>query len=996
MAFIQCECGEQTELSDQAEQIICAGCGKRFTMPKVEDDSTNLQSIPPATAEQHDSPLSSTMVQDLPAVTQFEQPFGDSIVAMASRVAPAVAVAGAVGASNREVATPAEGAQQPRRHFFSSRPYNPTPDQLSVNDTKPNSNTQTEFNAGLRLLDRYEMQRKIGQGGMSTVYEAYDEVRGENVALKVLLPNLAANPVLQERFLQEGRLSSNFSHPNIARVYDLHQTAGGVFLSMELLYGATLRHDMNRREDQRQAYKPTEVLALMKQICAALEVVHTEDVIHRDLKPENLWLGLDGSVKVMDFGIARDATGTAYTTGGRGSGTPYYIAPEQLAASPTIDGRADQYSVAIIMYELLTGELPQGAIVPPHEKNQAIPYKLSQAIFRALDSDPTNRFDSVQDFYEAARFNVEKTFKQRMAIPLAATLLLGIAVFAFARWVAPLLESVEIPVWEAVGPKMVVEDNEIKFKVRNSRNFLESGSLNFRLLADAPVGAKLDPQTGEFTWIPSESQGPGEYSFTVMAVTQEDGRSPKIQEKSFQISVAERVDLPVVQSPDRIDGKEHALSSLTIEASDLNVPRIGVRYELQNPPNGMTIDRESGELLWTPSEKHGGKSLQVPLRVYLAGSDNRTLFTERILNFRIEESIDPPIITSQERINGVVNQPSSFRVTVLDSNVPEIEDYFRLRGGDRIGMTLDPKTGEIFWTPTAQQVGQEIEVTIQVAYDNANRTEVLTEQSIKVTASESNDSGLSSLDGSDLSLLAGETAGGGVFGTGTGAGGGLGNRPTTSSHGTGHSSAPVHGSPFPSNNKPSRPSGGNNGRPNNGNNGRPNGGHGGRQDHAEKVRDVIDLVKKLKERKKQKELEDLISSGGHLRDKPKQSSQQKPVPSTRPFPTQGIKIDNIQQNAWNKSKQNAVQLKSSANSIRNNRNNTSSLTKRDSSSARTWNNGNNRVQQWSSHSRNTNSRKQSTQKQSRSNNRNQQGSSSKRNSEKWEDLKKLRVISGGR
>ena len=324
------------------------------------------------------APLSASMIHDLPIITQFEEHAAQSII---TSNAPSLVSGERVKATHTS-----------RRRRKTRAKSNREGGEDAV------------FQPGDRLVDRYEVVNKIGQGGMSLVYEAFDEVRNEHVALKVLLPSLAASSRMQDRFLQEGRIASNFSHPHIARVFDLHQTESLFMLSMELLHGSTVRHDMERRKTQRQAYRPSEVLTTIQQVSLALDVVHSANVIHRDLKPENLWMGLDETVKIMDFGIARDASRVAHTTGLRGSGTPYYIAPEQLSASAHLDHRADQYSLGVIAYEMLTGSIPQGAVRAPHEINPEVPRKLSMAIFRAINSDPAKRFSSVKAFAEAARF----------------------------------------------------------------------------------------------------------------------------------------------------------------------------------------------------------------------------------------------------------------------------------------------------------------------------------------------------------------------------------------------------------------------------------------------------------------------------------------------------------------------------------------------------------------------------------------------------------------
>lgn len=913
MAFIQCECGERIDLNQPANQVTCLGCGRTYTVPKLASaPATNPPAQATPTPNSQATPLSATMVEDLPVLTQLNQPFGESIVAMpqhSTPVAPVAPLLAAVGNGTtneqRAQATPANQA---------------TPVAQSQIDTPAGGGMVTELGPGLRLLDRYEIQRKIGQGGMSTVYEAVDAVRGEKVALKVLLPNLAAQPALQERFLQEGRLSSNFSHPHIARVYDLHQTDSLIFLSMELLHGTTLRHDMNRRHDQRQVYRPTEVLAILDDICDALEVVHAEGVVHRDLKPENLWLGLDGSVKVMDFGIARESSGTSFTNAGRGSGTPYYIAPEQLASSPKLDDRADQYSVGIILYELLTGELPQGAIVPPHEKNPAIPRKMSEAIFRALDAEPTNRFDSIGDFRTAVQFRTERTLWEKIAKPLAAVALLIVAGFVFLRWGAPLLEKEESPVWQPLALQRVVENEQLRFVVRSELCTIDSSALTFKLLSDAPLGATLDARTGEFVWTPTEAQGPQEYEFTIMAVAEEEGRAPVVRERRFAIEVAEHVDLPVFALPEPLQGKEHETLTHEIVASDPNLPAVGLRYEMPELPPGMTIDHRSGIISWTPNEQQGGKNYQLAVRVYLEGEAHLDKFTERTLSIQIAESIVPPVINAPAEVRGMIDEPSNLRVTVRDPNLPAIDDYFALKNGDRIGMSIDPQSGEIFWTPTAEQADTEQEVTVQVLWDEAGKTRLLSEKVMQVVVAadeaEQTDDATDeegSLAGSPLDDDGGLASGGfdGGFGDGLGGGGlgggGLGgaggvckddcNKHGSSLPGTGAAGGAVFGSKFPSSISSNRPTGGGGSRPSG------NGNAGG----GNNLNQVVDLIQKIKQakRKQQGSSNNSSNSSSGQTNKPQQPSnklppgwQNKLPPNWQnkqsKFPTTGIRWQDLQ------------------------------------------------------------------------------------------------------
>lgn len=334
--------------------------------------------------------------------------------------------------------------------------------------------------------------------------------------------------------------------------------------------------------------------------------------------PENLWLGLDGTVKVMDFGIASDSIKGAHTTGPRGSGTPYYIAPEQLSASPTLDHRADQYSLAIIAYELLTGELPQGAVTAPHLKQPNIPKKLSQSIFRGLNAVPQQRYPDIRAFQHALEYERRMPMIAKMAIGAAACALLGSTGYAFQRYGMPLFETKVSPVWAKVAEQKVTEGNALTFNVRHPDCWLTGKSLKYKLLSDAPVGAQIDTQTGQFQWIPTEAQGPRVYNFNIMAIVEEEGRAPVVEERAFQIAVEEAFDPPLFDTPDAVTIKEHAALELPLQASDPNQPKIGLLYQLVDPPAGMLIDERTGVVQWTPQEDAGGTNPSIAVRVSLA------------------------------------------------------------------------------------------------------------------------------------------------------------------------------------------------------------------------------------------------------------------------------------------------------------------------------------------------------------------------------------------
>jgi len=267
--------------------------------------------------------------------------------------------------------------------------------------TETSSGDNVSLTTGDVLADRYEIIALIGRGGMGEVYSAMDNVRAEEVALKVLLPSFENNPQICERFRVEGRVASSFSHPHIVRVFDLQRSAGRTFMSMELLRGATLRDEMNRRFAKQSKFDDDELLSLLSQLTDAFSQIHPQH-IHRDIKPENIWCCADGSYKVMDFGIARDTQAERVSQIGQGSGTLYYIPPEQQLGLADLDGRADQFSVGVTLYEMAVGVLPQGAARPPVEGNDSISPAMSDAIMRAIQMDPDERFETMPEFLAAA------------------------------------------------------------------------------------------------------------------------------------------------------------------------------------------------------------------------------------------------------------------------------------------------------------------------------------------------------------------------------------------------------------------------------------------------------------------------------------------------------------------------------------------------------------------------------------------------------------------
>ena len=254
------------------------------------------------------------------------------------------------------------------------------------------------------MIERYEIQRELGRGGMGIVYEATDRETRETVALKVLRPEIAADGSAMTRFKNELRLARKITHKNVCRIYEFGRTEKTAYISMEFVDGDSLRAILSRFK----ALSVRTAIRIAVQICAGLQEAHAQGVIHRDLKPENIMIDRAGDAKIMDFGIARVATGTATDTGI--IGTPAYMAPEQ-AESKSVDGRVDIYALGLVLYEMLTGEpvfTAESAValalkqihatpVPLRQLEPTIPPYLERVVMRCIEKDPARRIQSTPE-----------------------------------------------------------------------------------------------------------------------------------------------------------------------------------------------------------------------------------------------------------------------------------------------------------------------------------------------------------------------------------------------------------------------------------------------------------------------------------------------------------------------------------------------------------------------------------------------------------------------
>jgi serine/threonine protein kinase len=240
----------------------------------------------------------------------------------------------------------------------------------------------------------YEIGELLGQGGMGLVYRARHRALDRPVALKLLSAEIADEPGFAERFAREARVLASLSHPHIVTLYEFGRQGAWYHFAMELVEGASLRQLLQAR-----TLSPRETLAIVAQVCDALQYAHDRGVVHRDIKPENVLVDRAGQVKVLDFGLSRMSRGLPGDTLTRTDqvmGTPHYMAPEQWERPGDVDHRADIYALGVVFYELLTGELPLGHFEPPSHK-VLIDVRLDDVVLRALAKEPDRRYQRASE-----------------------------------------------------------------------------------------------------------------------------------------------------------------------------------------------------------------------------------------------------------------------------------------------------------------------------------------------------------------------------------------------------------------------------------------------------------------------------------------------------------------------------------------------------------------------------------------------------------------------
>lgn len=274
----------------------------------------------------------------------------------------------------------------------------------------------------MTTLGQYTLHEELGRGGFATVYRATHGPLAISVALKVLSAALSGDENACKRFTQEAQTASALDHPNIVRILDLDDDQSQVFIAMEYIPGG----DLKKRAALPGGLPHKELLRILAQVADALDYAHSRGVLHRDIKPGNILLDLDGSAHLCDFGLVRVAETPHLTQLGSVVGTAAYISPEQ-AEGKALDGRADQYSLAVVAYELLVGELPfkgetSTAIAllhlthqppDPCSLNPQLPAEIGVALLKGLSKEPAQRCATCRDFVRGLETALEDSQRRR-------------------------------------------------------------------------------------------------------------------------------------------------------------------------------------------------------------------------------------------------------------------------------------------------------------------------------------------------------------------------------------------------------------------------------------------------------------------------------------------------------------------------------------------------------------------------------------------------------
>ncbi len=361
---------------------------------------------------------------------------------------------------------------------------------VSSDESVPQDPRPFQFDTGM-TFDGIEILEPIARGGMGEVYRGRQIKLNRVVAVKVLDANLAESSEFIQRFEREARALAVLNHPNVVQVFDFGVSEGFCYLVMEWVDGTSLREILSLDH-----LGPEDALRYVPQICDALEYAHAQGVVHRDIKPDNILIGQQGELKIGDFGIARlreDVSGgVVYTQTGQQMGTPHYMAPEQQKHTDRVDHRADIYSLGVVFYEMLTGELPLGNFPTPSQRT-SVSQGVDQVVLKTLAHDPNQRFQRASEIKQALTQPSMDGLNPVERIPDQERT--RVSVFTWASIWCSVLSGLVL--WEIWSP---IFDDEMAW----SRTFIHGERVAPPFLGDGFFGSTLrwvSPLAGVMAWV---------------------------------------------------------------------------------------------------------------------------------------------------------------------------------------------------------------------------------------------------------------------------------------------------------------------------------------------------------------------------------------------------------------------------------------------------------------------------------------------------------------
>jgi serine/threonine protein kinase len=328
-----------------------------------------------------------------------------------------------------------------------------------------------------RTLRNFRIVSEIGEGGMGIVYLAEHTELPKRFAIKSLSKALSQDPSFRERFYEEAQKQALLDDPNIVQVTDFFEEGGQFFLVMEYVDG----EDLSKMIKARGKLPPQEALSIFQDVLRGLKFAHDKGIVHRDMKPSNVLVDKSGRARIMDFGIAimAGAGEKRLTAAGSAIGSPWYMSPEQIEHPHDLDQRTDIYSLGIVLYEMLTGDVPfdgdtdfsvqyqqvKSPAPDPREKNPAIPEELAQFILKAMAKAPADRFQSCDEFLQAigALVKPDAGSRKRWIVALSG---LGVVTVI----------SLGIAIFFKPAPVIIEDGNAIALQRQSAYNLIQSGS----------------------------------------------------------------------------------------------------------------------------------------------------------------------------------------------------------------------------------------------------------------------------------------------------------------------------------------------------------------------------------------------------------------------------------------------------------------------------------------------------------------------------------------